>query len=63
MTPPFDNASTISQHQDHLDDLRAIGIENLRSMLLELSETKAHEIEHHTDECKKLIRTYFTDTL
>ena len=38
-----------------------VGVEQLRDMLLKLAETHPHEIEEQ-DQCKALIRTYFTET-
>jgi len=53
------NHDTIAQYDQ---EGKAIGVDNLRAMLLKLTATQSHEIQH-AEECKELIRSYFTNTL
>jgi hypothetical protein len=42
---------------------KTVGVDKLRTMLLQLSETHAHEIPEEATECKQMIKTYFTENL
>lgn len=44
-----------------IQDETSVGVERLRDMLLQLAEDHPHEIQEQ-DQCKDLIRHYFTET-